>query len=231
MFKIGVLLSGCGVMDGSEIHEAVITMLAIDREGMNYLCIAPNKEQSQVINHLTNKPADEKRNILVESARIARGNIKDLSTVDPKDFDAIIMPGGFGAACNLSSFAQEGENAKILPEVEVFLKEAHKLKKPIGAICIAPNILAKVFGNISPRLTIGTDESTSKKLELMGAQHINKNADEIVVDEKNLFITTPAYMLAKSPKELEDGIGKLVKKIHEMLKHLSEKEVYLTNKG
>ena len=230
MYKIGVLLSGCGVMDGSEIHEAVITMLAIDKEGMQYICLAPNKDQSQVINHLTNKPVNEKRNMLIESARIARGNIKDLSSVDPKDFDAIIMPGGFGAACNLSSFAQEGENAKVLPEVENFLREAHKLKKPIGAICIAPNIIAKVFGSESPTITIGTDESAAKKLESMGARHINKKADEVVADEKNLFVTTPAYMLAKGPKELEAGIEKLVKKIHEMLKHSLEKEVYLTNK-
>ena len=232
MFKIGVLLSGCGVLDGSEIHEAVITLLAIDREGMQYSCIAPNKDQSQVINHLTNKPVTEKRNMLVESARIARGNIKDLSSVNPKDFDAIIMPGGFGAACNLSSFAQEGENAKVLPEVENFLREAHKLKKPIGAICIAPVILARVFSKATaeatPLLTIGTDENTAKSLEQMGAKHLNKNADEVLVDEKNLFITTPAYMLAKGPKELEAGIGKLVKKIHEMLKHSSTKEVSLT---
>src|SRR3989338_6725315 len=120
MYKIGVLLSGCGVMDGSEIHEAVITLLAIDKEGMEYVCIAPDKDQTQVINHLTNKPQNEKRNMLIESARIARGNVKDLKKVNPNDFDAIIMPGGFGAACNLSNFAQAGENAQVLPEVESF---------------------------------------------------------------------------------------------------------------
>ncbi len=218
MYKIGVLLSGCGVMDGSEIHEAIITLLALDREGIEYICIAPNKDQTQVINHLTNKPENEKRNMLIESARIARGNIKDLSQVKASDLDAVILPGGFGAACNLSNFAQAGENAQVLPEVEKFLKEVHSLNKPIGAICIAPNVLAKIFGDKNVELTIGTDQGTAKKLESWGAKHINKNAEEIVLDNKNLIVTTPAYMLAKGPKELEIGITKLVKAIHELIK-------------
>ena len=218
MYKIGVLLSGCGVMDGSEIHEAVITLLAVDREGMEYVCLAPNKEQTKVINHLTNQPQNEKRNMLIEGARIARGNIKDLKNISAKELDAVIMPGGFGAACNLSSFATEGEKASVLPEVENFLKEMYNLKKPIGAICIAPNIIAKVFGNKNVELTIGSDESTAKKLEHMGAKHINKSASEIVIDKKNLIVTTPAYMLAKGPKEVEAGISKLVKAIIELIK-------------
>jgi enhancing lycopene biosynthesis protein 2 len=217
MYKVGVLLSGCGVMDGSEIHEAVITLLTLDKEGMEYICIAPNKEQSQVVNHLTNQPQNEKRNMLIESARIARGHIKDLSTVSPKDFDAIILPGGFGAACNLSTFANEGINAKVLPEIEEFLSETHKLRKPIGAICIAPNIIAKMFGNKKAKITIGTDKSTAQKLEQMGAVHINKPADDIVIDEENLFVSTPAYMLAKGPKEVEAGITKLVKAIGKLI--------------
>ena len=231
MYKVGVLLSGCGVMDGSEIHEAVITLLALDKEGIEYICMAPNKEQSQVINHLTNQPQNEKRNMLIESARIARGNIKDLSTVNPKDFDAIILPGGFGAACNLSTFANEGIDAKVLPEVEKFLSETHKLRKPIGAICIAPNIIAKIFGtktvgafHETPIITIGTDESTAQKLEQMGAVHINKSADDIVIDEENLFVSTPAYMLAKGPKEVEAGITKLVKAIVELIKRTINKQ-------
>ena len=218
MYKIGVLLSGCGVMDGSEIHEAVLTLLAIDKEGMQYQCIAPNKDQPQVINHITNQPTNEKRNMLVEAARIARGNIKDLSSVNPKDFDAIIMPGGFGAACNLTTFAKDGVNAKVLPEVESFLTEFHKLRKPIGAICIAPNIIATIFGKESVEITIGNDKNTASILVQMGAKHLDKNADEIVIDKKNLIITTPAYMLAKGPKELEVGITKLVKAICELVK-------------
>lgn len=217
MSKIGVLLSGCGVMDGSEIHEAVITLLAIDKENMEAVCIAPNKDQTQVINHLTNKPENEKRNILVESARIARGNIKDLNNIQASDIDALIMPGGFGAACNLSSFAKDSKDAKVMPEVEAFLKEVHKQNKPIGAICIAPNIIAKVFGDKNVELTIGTDKNTGSVLEAMGAKHINKKVDEIVIDEKNLIVSTPAYMLGKSPKEVEVGITKLVKAIAKLI--------------
>ena len=218
MYKIGVLLSGCGVMDGSEIHEAVITLLAIDKEGIEAVCIAPNKEQTQVTNHLTNSPTNEKRNILIESARIARGNIKDIKDINPKDIDAVIMPGGFGAALNLSSFAKDGTKASVLPEVEDFLIKMHKLKKPIGGICIAPNILAKVFGDKKVELTIGNDQETANKLEQMGAKHINKSAKEIVIDSKNYILTTPAYMLAKGPAEVEVGITKLVKAIIEMVK-------------
>ncbi|OGI10411.1 MAG: isoprenoid biosynthesis protein ElbB [Candidatus Melainabacteria bacterium RIFCSPLOWO2_02_FULL_35_15] len=225
MYKIGVLLSGCGVMDGSEIHEAVITLLAIDKEGLEYICIAPDKEQTQVINHLTNQPTNEKRNILVESARIARGNIKDIKSIRANEIDALIMPGGFGAACNLSSFAKDGANAQILPEVENLLQELHKLKKPIGAICIAPVILARVLGKTAvgafhetPLLTIGTDKNTASALEQMGARHINKNADEVAIDGKNLIVTTPAYMLGKGPKEVEAGVTRLVKAVIELIK-------------
>lgn len=218
MYKIGVLLSGCGVMDGSEIHEAVITLLAIDREGLESICIAPNKDQSQVINHITNQQQNEKRNMLIEAARIARGNIKDIKDVIVNDLDAIILPGGFGAACNLSNFAQAGEKAEVLPEVEAFLKEAYIKNKPIGAICIAPNILAKVFGDKKVELTIGTDANTAKKLEHMGVKHINKSSEEIVIDNRNLMVTTPAYMLAKGPRELDIGITKLVKAVVELIK-------------
>ena len=221
--KIGVLLSGSGVMDGSEIHEAVLTLLAIDKEGMEAVCIAPNLNQTRVINHLTNKPMDEKRNILIESARIARGQIKDLKDIKVNDIDALIMPGGFGAACNLSTFASDGKNSKVLSEVESFLRELHKNKKPIGAICIAPNILANVFEKENVQLTIGTDQNTASALEAMGAKHINKNVDEIVIDEKNQIVTTPAYMLGKGPKEVEAGISKLVKAIVKMLQDSKEK--------
>ncbi len=223
MHKIGVLLSGSGVMDGSEIHEAVITLLAIDREKCTSVCMAPNKEQSQVINHLTNKPENEKRNMLTESARIARGNIKDINSINPKELDAVILPGGFGAACNLSTFAKDGANLTVLPEVENFLLEMYKLKKPIGAICIAPNMISKVFGNKHVELTIGNDSGTAQKLEQMGAKHINKKANEIVIDNENLIVTTPAYMLAKGPAEVETGITKLVKAILEMISRSATK--------
>lgn len=217
MKKIGVLLSGCGVMDGSEIHEAVLTLLAIDKEEMEAVCIAPDSDQAQVMNHLINKPMNEKRNMLVEAARIARGKIKDLKDIKANDIDAIIMPGGFGAACNLSTFASKGKDSKVLPEVENLLRELHRNKKPIGAICIAPNIIANVFGKEKVELTIGTDPNTANILGAMGAKHINKRVDEIVIDEKNNVVTTPAYMLGKSPKEIEAGITKLVKAIAKMV--------------
>lgn len=218
MPKIAVLLSGCGVMDGSEIHESVLTLLAIDKEGFEHECFAPNKEQPKVVNHLTNKLENEKRNMLIEAARIARGRIRDVKELNPNDFEAIILPGGFGAACNLSTFAKDGSHATVLPEVEKVLIEFHKQKKPIGAMCIAPNILAKIFGNSDVELTIGNDTSTARKLEDMGAKHINKNADDILVDSKNFIVTTPAYMVGTSLKEIEVGITKLVKSVTQLAK-------------
>lgn len=218
MYKIGVLLSGCGVKDGSEIHEAVITLLAIDKAGLQYVCIAPDKDQSQVVNHLNNQPQNERRNMLIESSRIARGNIVDIKKVKPQELDAVILVGGYGAACNLSTFAKDGAKAQVIPEVENFLKEVNKLRRPIGAICIAPNIIAKVFGDKKVELTIGTDKETAKKLELMGAKHIDRNVDDVVVDSKNLIVTTPAYMLASGLAQVELGINKLVKAIVELIK-------------
>jgi enhancing lycopene biosynthesis protein 2 len=216
MHKIAVILSGCGVMDGSEIHESVIALLAIEKEGFAYECFAPDREQPKVVNHLNNKLENEKRNMLVEAARIARGRIRDVKELNPNDFEAVILPGGFGAACNLSTFAKDGSHASVLEEVEKVLKEFHKQKKPIGAMCIAPNILAKVFGNNDVELTIGNDTSTARKLEDMGAKHIDKAADDIVLDNKNLIVTTPAYMLGTSLKEIESGITKLVKAITQL---------------
>lgn len=213
--KVGVLLSGCGVMDGSEIHESVLTLLAIEKEGMEAVCIAPNKEQTQVINHLTNKPTDEKRNILIESARIARGNIKDIKEVSSKDIDALVLPGGFGAALNLSSFGKDGEKATVLPEVETLLNSVHNDKKPIGAICIAPNIIAKLFKGAE--ITIGNDKDTASKLETMGAKHVDKCVNEVVIDKERLIVSTPAYMLGKNLVEVEEGISNLVKEISNLL--------------
>lgn len=224
MHKIGVLLSGCGVMDGSEIHESVIALMAIDKEKAQAICMAPDKNQNQVINHLTNSPMNEKRNMLIESARIARGNIKNIKDINPFDLDAVILPGGFGAACNLSSFGSDGEKAIILPEVEDFLIKIHKLRKPIGAICIAPNIIGKLFGSEKVEITIGNDQETASKLEKMGAKHISKKVNEIVIDNKNLVVTTPAYMLAKGPAELEEGITQLVKAIIGLIKNTKNSE-------
>ena len=212
--KIGVVLSGCGVMDGSEIHEAVLTLLAIDRAGAEAVCMAPNTAQSDVINHLTNQPMNEIRNILIEAARIARGKIRDIKTVKSNEIDALIFPGGYGAAKNLSDFASKGKDASAHPDVAHLVSNMIQAKKPIGAICIAPAIVAVVFrGKKKVRLTIGTDAATGDQLEAMGAEHENCPVRELVVDKENKIVTTPAYMLAKRISEAAEGIEKLVKTV------------------
>ena len=161
MAKVGVLLSGCGFLDGAEIHESVLTLLALDRAGAEIICMAPNIDQYHVIDHLTQEVADEKRNVLVESARIARGEIKDLKDVTSSDLDALILPGGFGAAKNLSDFAIKGTDATVNSEVKRILEEMVAAKKPVGAICIAPATLTKALSDINPEVTIGTDPATA----------------------------------------------------------------------
>jgi len=213
MVKVGVLLSGCGVNDGSEIHEAVLTMLALDRLGVERLCIAPDIEQRDVINHLSGAAVVETRNVLVESARIARGEISTLATVSAADLDALILPGGFGAAKNLSDFAVAGELAEVQSEVLRLLSEMHKTGKPIGAICIAPAVVARALGKFNPVLTIGNDPATAAVLEGFGACHQDCPVDDIVVDETNLLVSTPAYMLGPGLKEIASGIDKLVEKV------------------
>ena len=216
MKKVGVLLSGCGVFDGSEIHEAVITMLSLDRAGAEIICMAPNMDQLHVINHLTQEPMDEKRNVLIESARIARGDIKDLKDVTASDLDAIILPGGFGAAKNLSDFALKGPEATVHPEVQRIIQEMIGAKKPIGAICIAPATLTKAVADSHPEVTIGSDMETANAIETMGGQHKTCSVDMIHLDEKNQIVTTPAYMLGPGIKDVAAGIEKLVSQIMQM---------------
>lgn len=211
--RVGVILSGCGVYDGSEINEAVITLLAIDRAGVEAVCMAPDIPQLHVINHLNGEPATgETRNVLIESARIARGNIKDLATVQAKELDALMLPGGFGAAKNLCDFAVSGPDCSVNPEVARLIKEMYAAKKPIAAVCIAPAVLSKILGNenISHQLTIGTDQDTSEALEKMGSKHISCPVQEFVIDPANKLVTSPAYMLANSISEAAEGIEKTV---------------------
>ncbi len=213
MKKIGVILSGCGVKDGAEIHESVVTLLAIDRAGAQAICIAPDID-CEVINHLTGEPSGEKRNVLVESARIARGNIQNIKKVKASDLDAIIIPGGYGAAKNLSDFAMKGGEAKAEPELTRLIKEMAAAKKPIGAICIAPGTIAAILGKeIHPTLTIGNDPQTASALEKLGAKHQNCSVKEFVVDQENKIVSTPAYMLAQRISEAAEGIEKLVKEV------------------
>ncbi len=213
MAKIGVVLSGCGVMDGAEIYEATFTLLSIDRAGHEALCMAPDVEQMHVIDHLTNRETDEKRNVLVESARTARGNIEDIAEVKASDIDALVIPGGFGAAKNLCDFAVKGTDCAVNPEVARLVKEVKKVGKPIGAICIAPAMLAKILGDegIEVTLTIGGDKATAEAIEKMGCLHAERPATEICVDEANRVVTTPAYMCAQRIGEVAEGIDKLVR--------------------
>jgi len=218
MAKVGVLLSGCGVFDGTEIHEAVLTLLALDRAGAEIVCMAPNVEQAHVINHLTQEVTAEKRNVLVESARIARGEIKDLKDVQAGDLDALIMPGGFGAAKNLSDFAFKGPQATVHPEVKRLLTDLAAAGKPIGAICIAPATLTKALADRKPEVTIGTDAGTASAIEAMGGRHKSCSVDMIHLDAGNKLVSTPAYMLGPGIKEVAQGIEKLVAKVVELAK-------------
>ncbi|HIJ87619.1 MAG TPA: isoprenoid biosynthesis glyoxalase ElbB [Desulfuromonadales bacterium] len=213
MKKIGVLLSGCGVFDGSEIHEATFALLAIDRAGCQAVCMAPNAEFA-VTNHLTKEAGGETRNALVEAARIARGNILDLKDVQVGDLDAVVLPGGFGAAKNLCDFAVKGSAATVHPEVTRLLREISAAGKPIGAICIAPVVIAAVLGKqLTATVTIGNDSGTAAEIEKTGARHVECPVHEIVVDRKNKIVSTPAYMLATRISEVADGIDKCVKEV------------------
>ncbi len=220
MAKIGVILSGCGVYDGSEIHEAVIMLLAIDRAGAEAVCMAPNIDQMHVVNHLSGDVAEnETRNVLVESARIARGNIKDISTVTAGDFDALILPGGFGAAKNLCDFAVKGPECSAQPEVARLVRETVAAQKPLAAVCIAPAVLSRILGDdkLAHKLTIGTDAGTAQALTAMGSEHVSCPVSECVIDRDNKIISTPAYMLAGRISEAADGIEKTVKTLIELI--------------
>jgi len=218
MKKVAVILSGCGVFDGAEIHESVLVLLALDRANAQIVCAAPDVAQHHVVNHLTRQPVPgERRNVLVESARIARGNVIPLSQFKVKDVDAVILPGGFGAAKNLCSFALAGEQFDVNPEVARVLQEAHQAGKPLGFVCIAPAIAASLFGREQVEFTIGNDAGTAKTLQASGAHHVNCTVHNVVIDRRLKVVTTPAYMLASRITEAEAGINKLVQTVLEMV--------------
>jgi len=215
--KVGVILSGCGVYDGAEIHESVITMLALDRAGAEMVICAPDVEQMHVVNHHTGEVADgESRNVRIEAARIARGPVADVADIDAGDLDALILPGGFGAAKNLCDFAVAGADCVVNPDVAALVREVHTQGKPVAAVCIAPALLAKVLGTEGPELTIGTDADTASAIESMGAAHISCPVNDFVVDRDRKIITSPAYMLAQSISEAAEGIEKTVQALMEM---------------
>jgi len=212
MKKIGVMLSGCGVFDGAEIHEATLTLLAINKQGAQAVCMAPDM-MFDVVDHFNQKPAGEQRNVLVESARIARGDILNTKDLNTSDIDALILPGGFGAAKNLSNFAVKGADATVHPEVQRILDEMIASKKPIGAICIAPATVAKALGQYQVKVTIGNDTDTAQAIEGTGAKHIQCPVHDICIDDVNNIITTPAYMLGPGIKDVAVGIDKLVTEV------------------
>jgi enhancing lycopene biosynthesis protein 2 len=214
---IAVVLSGCGALDGSEIQEATLTLLALDRAGQPYQCLAPNRSQTRVCNMLTGSPVAQTRNILEESARIARGQILDLAQANPEDYAALIFPGGYGAALNLSNFAEQSESYTVQPDVLAFAQPFVVAKKPLGFICIAPVLAPQLYGNQRIRLTIGRDPQVAERLMQRGVEHIECSATDCVVDKQHKIITTPAYMLAKSIQEVAKGIERLVEELVQLL--------------
>jgi enhancing lycopene biosynthesis protein 2 len=218
MPRVGVLLSGCGFLDGAEIHEAVLTLLALDQRGATAVCCAPNIPVSTVVDHLTRKPVKEPRNVLHESARIARGNILDVAHVKAGDIDALILPGGFGAARNLCTFADEGARCSVDHGVEKLVGDVLTARKPIGAICIAPALLARIAGKrgVAAKLTIGNDTSTASAIAAMGCTHEQCPVTEFAVDVEHRIVSTPAYMLGPGPAAVFEGIRKLVDKVLEL---------------
>ena len=215
MKKIAVVLSGCGVYDGAEIHESTLTMLAIAQQGAEYQCFAPDMDQAHVVNHLTGEEMAEKRNVLVEAARIARGDIKPLSEYNPAEYDAIVFPGGFGAAKNLCTFAFDGPDCSVNSDMETAIRSTVIAEKPLGALCISPAVVAKVLGDVN--VTIGQDKGTAEAIEKLGATHTTTTHGEIVVDEKYKLVTTPCYMLDATISQIADGANNIVAKILEMV--------------
>jgi enhancing lycopene biosynthesis protein 2 len=218
MIRVAVILSGCGVFDGSEIHESVLTLLALDRANADISIFAPNISQHHVINHLTGEETKESRNVLVEAARIARGKIADLSTLDIGDFDALVFPGGFGAAKNLSDFAFKGASCQVHPSVSRVVSAALKIRMPMAFICIAPVILTQVAVSLelSPTVTIGSDDQTAQQIERIGGRHQNCPPSDYVLDGELKVVTTPAYMLGQRISEVAEGIDRAVSALLEL---------------
>lgn len=214
MKQIGLILAGCGVYDGSEIHEAVLTLLALDRAGAAARCFAPDIGQHHVVNHRTGEiMAGESRNVLTESARIARGTVSDLRDIDMSALDGLIIPGGFGAAKNLCDYAFNGTLCEVQPDVARVVRAFHESGKPVGFLCIAPVIAARLFGPEGVEVTIGNDGNTASHIAAMGARHVAAAVDEIHVDRAKKIVTTPAYMLGPSIAAVEKGIVKLVDEV------------------
>ena len=212
MKKIAVILSGSGVFDGAEIHESVLALHAVEKQGASWHCFAPNIDQLHVINHKTGEEMDEQRNVLVEAARIARGNIEDVAKLNVEEYDALLIPGGFGAAKNLTDFAVSGAECSINTHVASACRAFAQANKPAGYLCIAPTIIPMIYGQ-GVKGTIGNDEATAAAFNALGGEHVNCDVSDIVVDEQNLVLSTPAYMLAENISQAASGIDKLVERL------------------
>ncbi|XP_040298494.1 glutamine amidotransferase-like class 1 domain-containing protein 3A, mitochondrial [Bufo bufo] len=216
---VAVILSGCGVYDGSEIHEASAVFVHLSRDGAQYVAFAPNIDQMHVVDHVKGQPSEEKRNVLTESARIARGNIKDLKDLKVSEFDALLIPGGFGVAKNLSSWAVQGKDCSVIKPIEETIKGFHAAKKPIGLCCISPVLAAKILPGCE--VTVGSDTECEKwpyaktagDIKELGCKHVNKQVNEVHIDAKNKLVTTSAFMCNSPIHEIFDGIGEMVKAV------------------
>ncbi len=212
--RVALVLSGCGVKDGTEIHEAVAAIIALDRAGYEIIYTAPDIEQTTTVDHTSEESEAESRNTLKEAARIARGNITSLSELKPDDYDAVMFPGGFGAALTLSSYAADGAECTVNQEVKNLIDEARESGKPIAAMCIAPVILARTIPGA--RLTIGSDPGTAHAINSMGAVHVECTVKDAIIDREKKLVTTPAYMLAKGPAEVFEGAESMVRKLEDL---------------
>lgn len=213
MKKFAVILCGCGSLDGSEIHESVMTLLAIDRNECTYSIFAPNDNQYHVVNHYTKSATEEKRNMMVEAARIARGDIRPIEECHVEDFDALVFPGGNGAAKNLFTYAFDGKNCTVREDVAMLIKAFHAAHKPIGALCIAPVMIAKVLGDVT--ITVGNDEGTIQNVLSFGSKHINTQQTGVIADKQNMVFTTPCYMLPARISDIADCAQNLIDAILE----------------
>ncbi|MFT6921854.1 MAG: enhancing lycopene biosynthesis protein 2 [Crocinitomicaceae bacterium] len=225
--KIGVLLSGCGVYDGAEIHESVLTLLSIEEIHATAVCISINKDQHHVVNHATGEETGETRNMLTESARIARGDIHDINSISPADIDALVIPGGFGNAKNLTNWAFNGPDGEILPEVKLLIINMINVGKPIAALCVSPVVLAKALegSGIEPTLTIGTDKEESpydiqgftEGLEKTGMLTEMKTVREILVDQKNKIVTAPCYMMNANILDVRKNVRSAIEALRDLI--------------
>ena len=216
MTKIGLVLSGSGVYDGSEIHEATLCYYFCDKLGVAVEFFAPDIIQTETVNHLDGSILPESRNCLVEAARIARGNIKAITVDHVNHCDGLIFVGGFGAAKNLSDFAKKGEQCSVQDNISAVIRSFHSQKKPQGFMCIAPVLAASVIPNVT--VTLGIDQPMADKIEAMGANSRQALESDVVYDHDHLIYSTPAYMIDTSISAIAIGIEKLSQTVVDVCK-------------